>query len=270
MLVKRAIYQLVADIVESRLAAGHRAELTRSTARRWGDRIGRSSTRCGATTRCASSRTSAIAAIFDVVSASYTGHRMSPRPAPPIPEFALQFELAEIPDLAVRYSYRSESRIVDEIGPVAKERGYYTHPEFIEVCAWKTSRSKSRVARNSEVDVVEATRLALSTASESLRIWIPMGLSGVQWATASVLLHLGHRDRYPILDYRALEALGVTGHVNYTIRFWNRYVTACRGLPLRLGWTCERSTAPCGSGRRSGPKPDELPSARRMPSPQRS
>ena len=36
-----------------------------------------------------------------------------------------------------------------------------------------------------------------------------MALSGVRWPTASVLLHFGHRDRYPILDYRALEALGV-------------------------------------------------------------
>src|SRR4051794_39850067 len=129
------------------------------------------------------------------------------------PEFRLQFDSSEIRALAQRYSYPSEDPIVDEISAAVKQRGYYTRAEFIELCAWKTQRSKSRVAVNSEKEVMEATRLALSAKSESLRIWIPMGLSGVQWATSSVLLHFGHSDRYPILDFRALEALGVTGNV---------------------------------------------------------
>lgn len=180
---------------------------------------------------------------------------MSPEPTSPLPQFALQFELAEIAALAGRYSYPGEDRIVDEISPAAKERGYFTRDEFIEVCGWKTARSKSRVANNSEQDVIEATRLALSTTNEALRIWIPMALSGVQWATSSVLLHFGHRDRYPILDYRALEALGVSGQVAYTIRFWNGYVSACRAIAEETGlgmrtidramwqWSRERSEA---------------------------
>jgi hypothetical protein len=45
-----------------------------------------------------------------------------------------------------------------------------------------------------------------------------------------VLLHFAHRDPYPILDYRALEALGITGQVNYTLEFWGGYVAACRNL----------------------------------------
>jgi hypothetical protein len=160
---------------------------------------------------------------------------VSPRPPPPPVQFELQFDRDEIAALAQRYSYPSEDRIVDEVGPAARERGNYTRAEFIEVCGWKTERSKSRVADNSEEEVVEATRLALSAKTEALRIWIPMGLSGVLWATSSVLLHFGHRDRYPILDYRALEALGVTGHVNYTIRFWNAYVAACRAIDDETG-----------------------------------
>jgi len=58
----------------------------------------------------------------------------------------------------------------------------------------------------------------------------PMALSGVRWATASVLLHFGHQDRYPILDYRALVSFGVTGNVNFTIPFWNAYVAVCRTI----------------------------------------
>lgn len=156
--------------------------------------------------------------------------------ASPPPVFALQFGLAQIPELAGRYSYPGEERVVSEIGPAVRERGYYTRAEFLEVCEWKTARSKSRAARNSDEEVREATRLALSATAESLRIWIPMALSGVSWPTASVLLHFGHSDRYPILDMRALEALGVPGPVLYTLPFWSGYVAACRTIDDGTGY----------------------------------
>jgi hypothetical protein len=101
------------------------------------------------------------------------------------------------------------------------------------------------------------TRLALSTGRERLRIWIPMALSRVHWATSSVLLHVGHRDRYPILDYRALEALGVKGHV-YTISFWNAYVAACRAIDDETGLVCGSSTVRCGGGRRNKTRISEV------------
>jgi hypothetical protein len=50
-----------------------------------------------------------------------------------------------------------------------------------------------------------------------------------------VLLHFGHRDRYPILDYRALSGLGVTDHAN-TVSFWNACVTACRAIDHETGF----------------------------------
>lgn len=34
-------------------------------------------------------------------------------------------------------------------------------------------------------------------------------INGVSWPMASVLLHFGHADRYPILDFRALWSLEV-------------------------------------------------------------
>jgi hypothetical protein len=150
--------------------------------------------------------------------------------------FVLQFDQAQIPVLAGRYSYPGEERVVNEIGPAVRERGYFTRAEFLEVCEWKTARSKSRAARNTEEEVREATRLAFSAQTESLRIWIPMALSGVSWPTASVLLHFGHSDRYPILDVRALEAIGVTPAVPYTLQFWGAYVAACRKIDDKTGY----------------------------------
>jgi hypothetical protein len=150
--------------------------------------------------------------------------------------FTLQFDASMIPALASRYSYSLEDHITDEIGPAVRERGYFNRSEFIEVCRWKTPRSAPLVKKNFEEEVQEATRLALSATTELLRICIPMVLSGILLPTASVLLHFGHQDRYPIIDYRALEALGVMAPVSYTMPFWNAYVIACRKIDDETGY----------------------------------
>jgi hypothetical protein len=63
---------------------------------------------------------------------------------------------------------------------------------------------------NTADDVERATRVALSDLrSERERIEALRSLHGVEWPTASVLLHLSYAERYPILDNRALLALGV-------------------------------------------------------------
>jgi hypothetical protein len=54
-------------------------------------------------------------------------------------------------------------------------------------------------------------------------------LRGVDWATASVLLHLAYPERYPILDFHALEARGAR-RKSYSFRFWLAYVAAYRAL----------------------------------------
>ena len=64
-----------------------------------------------------------------------------------------------------------------------------------------------------------------------LRIGVLTLLDGVQMPTASVLLHLAHRDPYPIIDYRALWSLGVDAPPTpYSFAFWEAYTRACRSL----------------------------------------
>jgi hypothetical protein len=55
-------------------------------------------------------------------------------------------------------------------------------------------------------------------------------LEGVGIPTASTLLHFAEPDRYPILDVRALEALGRKGRTVYPVSFWLDYLGACRRL----------------------------------------
>jgi hypothetical protein len=57
-----------------------------------------------------------------------------------------------------------------------------------------------------------------------------MSLHGVSWPTASVFLHFAGRDRYPILDYRALWSLGIEKPIAYTFDFWWHYTLFCRKL----------------------------------------
>ena len=146
-------------------------------------------------------------------------------------KFNLRFDDALIPELASRYTYPLEDKVVDEIGPKAKSRGYFTKDEFKTLCRWKTQRSKSRVDSNSAEFIEEATRIALSTPYEELRIGVLTLLHGVSWPTASVVLHFAHKDPYPIIDFRALWSLGVENRPQfYTFDYWWEYVQVCREL----------------------------------------
>jgi hypothetical protein len=152
-----------------------------------------------------------------------------------MPEFALQFPLEQVREHAARYSYDDDVEVL-AVGRAARDRGYYTPNEFVTVCRWKTPRSGPLVDENSADTVVTQTKIALSsTASERQRLAALRSLRGVEWATASVLLHLAYPERYPILDKRALHALGVRPRAAYSFRFWEAYVTTCLHLAERAG-----------------------------------
>ena len=59
-------------------------------------------------------------------------------------------------------------------------------------------------------------------------------LAGVEWPTASTLLHFCDERPYPILDYRALWSLGYAKPPHYTMEFWLEYLEYTRGLAKRL------------------------------------
>jgi hypothetical protein len=148
--------------------------------------------------------------------------------------FQLQFAPAEIESLAARFPPSDESRS-RAIGEAVRARGHYTRAEFIEVCAWKTPRSRPRVAANSAATVVAATRRALAAEDEAIRFATLLALGGVGAPTASTLLYVAFPDDYPILDVRALESLGVKSRSTYPVSFWLGYLEACRTLARQTG-----------------------------------
>jgi hypothetical protein len=152
-----------------------------------------------------------------------------------MPEFELQFPIEEVREYAARYAYEDDAEVI-AIGQAARERGYYTPEEFLAVCRWKTSRSAPLIALNSAESIEAATRVALSERStERERMEALRSLRGVDWATASVLVHLAYSERYPILDKRALQALGRHPPAAYSFRFWDAYREASVGLARQAG-----------------------------------
>ena len=151
-----------------------------------------------------------------------------------MPIFELQFPLERVEELASRFGSVDDARLL-HVGARARTRGCYTRPEFIEVCAWKTARSRSKVASNSRAAVTDATRRALRTVDEGDRMTALLELAGVGVPTASTLLYVVFPDEYPILDVRALESLGVKPRSTYPVSFWLDYLGACRGLARRGG-----------------------------------
>jgi hypothetical protein len=150
------------------------------------------------------------------------------------PTFQLQFPPEEIEALAERFPASDETRS-HAIGAAVRARGHYTREEFIEVCAWKTPRSRPRVAANAGAIVVDATRRAMATSDEAIRFATLLELDGVGGPTASTLLYVVFPHDYPILDVRALESLGVSSRSTYSVSFWLAYLQACRTLARQAG-----------------------------------
>lgn len=144
--------------------------------------------------------------------------------------FALQFPVDEVPGLADRFSYPKADENCLAAGAAARARGHYSRDELTLICAWKTDRSRSRVATNSETAIEMATGRAFRSKDEAKRMEAMTGLSGVGVPTGSALLYFAFPDDYPILDVRALESLGQKARTIYPTEYWVDYLLACRRL----------------------------------------
>jgi hypothetical protein len=143
--------------------------------------------------------------------------------------FVLQFPPDRICALAAAYSYPDETSILT-LGAACRQRGFLTRDDLLAFGLWKAARNVPRLAQNHANLVEEASRIALTAEADQLRIGVLRVLHGVDWPVASVLLHFCHHDRYPILDFRAFESLGVRPMPVVTFAVWWDYVVACRAL----------------------------------------
>ncbi len=104
-----------------------------------------------------------------------------------------------------------EQALFAEISPKLQVRGEYELEEFLAVCYWKSTRTRSLVQSNTRETVSEVTRIAFN-CSESLRVQVLSLLKGVSTPTASALLTVWKPTSYTIIDVRVLSALHRLSH----------------------------------------------------------
>ena len=182
-----------------------------------------------------------------------------------MPKFELQFPAERLGDLAARFAYPDDSDCLTA-GAAARARGHYRRDEFLTVCAWKTERSRPKVAQNDAQAVERATGVAVSSPDEKRRMEALLELDGVGVPTASALLYFLFPDDYPILDVRALESLGVAARTVYPVSFWLEYLEACRALARANGvsirtldkalWQHSKERAEAARQAAPGPSPE--------------
>jgi hypothetical protein len=144
--------------------------------------------------------------------------------------FRLRFAESQVPKWAAQYVNPTNDGVLREgLRPVVLARGYLHKDEFLAICAWKTQRTKSRCASNDGFAIRTISRAAFAIHEESLKMDLLRTLVGVEWPTASTLLHFCDKRPYPILDYRALWSLGMTRH---PVTQWSSGLSTWRSLAL--------------------------------------
>jgi hypothetical protein len=149
--------------------------------------------------------------------------------------FTLRFEPTDIGFWGEKYNYPGEELVMQEIAPQIRQQQFVTHEQLVVLCNWKSPRIRTRCAANDPAFIKSVTNTAFATPNERLRLEVLTLLSGVGWPMASVLLHWGHVEPYPILDFRALWSLGFDDVPRYDFEFWWAYTQFCRQLAQEAG-----------------------------------
>jgi len=145
----------------------------------------------------------------------------------------LRFPEGDISDWANRYVYPREETTLLDLRPAIRRTGFLTKEQLRVVAKWKSPRSAGHIEDNDEPYIREITSMSLSAKTERGRIEVLTLLDGVLWPSASVILHLFHKRKYPILDFRALWSVQENVPNQYSFDLWWAYVEYCRELAQR-------------------------------------
>ncbi|MGA3136712.1 MAG: hypothetical protein ABSC88_12030 [Terracidiphilus sp.] len=96
------------------------------------------------------------------------------------------------------------------------------------IVRWKSERVVHYLIANSNENIKSALAIAASPdASTEDAVKALTGLRGVDISIASAILAVIYPERYAVLDYRSLEALG---HARHDVGFYKEYLAFCKRL----------------------------------------
>lgn len=107
-------------------------------------------------------------------------------------------------------------------------KGEYTLANIETIVRWKSERMVHYLIGNSSEAIRHALAVAADPdASAEKAVTALVDLRGIDIGIASAILSAIHPERYAVLDYRSLEALG---HARHDVRFYAEYNAALRHL----------------------------------------
>ena len=149
------------------------------------------------------------------------------------PEFALQFDPSEIDALAERYDPAQDDDALNAGSRIAS--GDYSQDNPKIVVNWKSPRRAALIDDNKNGDIAVALQfVAATTSPEAMAVAVLTALHGVGIPMASAILTAIDPARYTILDFRALQSLGLENWPD-SIGFYVGYLEACRQLAAKHG-----------------------------------
>ncbi len=151
------------------------------------------------------------------------------------PEFTLQFDPSEIDALAERYGAAQDDDALLAGKQIAS--GNYSRDDLKIIVNWKSPRRAALLDDNKDGDIAIALQFAAAlTTPEAMAVAVLTALHGVGIPMASAIVTAINPERYTVLDYRALESLGIANWPD-TLDFYVAYLEACRQLARSHGTT---------------------------------
>ena len=147
--------------------------------------------------------------------------------------FQLQPAEAELQELAEQYwqttgeRERELEKAAFEAGEAIRN-GETTLVNLEAIVRWKSERVVQYLIGNSSEKIRQALAVAASPDSTTeTAVKALLELHGVDLPVASAILAAIFPERYTVLDFRALEALG---HARHDVRFYEEYLEFCKRL----------------------------------------
>jgi len=147
--------------------------------------------------------------------------------------FRLMFPVAQIRDWAA--SYPTDW---DEAAFLAGQnirQGDYTRANLEMIIGWKSARRLALIHDNTDAEISDALQLALKAREPRSAFAVLMGLRGVGTPMASSILTAIDQEKYTIIDYRALAALGVPNSDTNLEFYLHHYFPECKRLASDVG-----------------------------------
>jgi hypothetical protein len=147
--------------------------------------------------------------------------------------FELQPQESELQQLAEQYWQKTgekehELEAAAFLAGAAIRNGDLSLVNLEIIVRWKSERVVHYLIANSEQQIKKALAIAASPET-SIRNAIEAltELRGIDLSVASAILAAIYPERFAVLDFRALEALG---HARHDVEFYEAYVAFCRRI----------------------------------------